>query len=100
MRTIGEIQAVVHEALTEGSVDAISGLSTAELCMCVESQRIMAESLRTALEVLISAIHASDVGSDLEEQADLAWEVCDQVVVAPERTPEGWLRDPETGDLC
>ena len=91
MRTIGEIQLAVHEALSEGSVDAISGLSTAELCLCVESLVVLKETLRAALEGLRSAIYLSEEDLGLEEAADLAGDVCDQVDEALEVTPKGWL---------
>jgi hypothetical protein len=100
MRTIGEIQAAVHEALSEGSVEAISGISTAELCMCVEAQVVLRESLRSALEGLITVVYNLDGNLGLETIANRASDVCDQVDDALGATLDEWLMDPETGDLC
>ena len=90
MRTIGEIQAVVEDGRAN-SESLYLGATIEELALCVESQRIMLESLRRALAALIEAIGVSDPDSYLEEQAVIAQQVCHQADLALETTPEEWL---------
>ena len=93
MRTIGEIQAAVQADL-EGSILA---LSSDELLLCVESQRILVESLRDALEAILKAIDHSRCLSDLNRIQVLAAEMCCDVDEALETEPDRWLEGLETG---
>ena len=93
MRTIGEIQAAVQADL-EGSILA---LSSDELRLCVESQRILVESLRDALEALVSAICYSKCLSDLELSSELATAMCLEADKALDVEPGRWLERSETG---
>ena len=91
MRTIGEIQAAVREDREGFCLD----LSSDELRLCVESQRVMLECLRDAMKGLISVVYGVDCRLGLDGIADLASDVCDQVDDGLGMTPEEWLRDPE-----
>ena len=99
MRTIGEIQAAVRmenqdDSNPEGLYFAVS---SEELRLCVESQRILVESLRGALEAVLKAIDHSRCLSDLNRIQVLAAEVCCDVDEALGVEPDRWLEEAETG---
>jgi hypothetical protein len=96
MRTIGEIQAVVEDGRAS-SESLYLGATIEELALCVESQRILLESLRGTLEAVLKAIDHSRCLSDLNRIQVLAAEVCGDVDEALETEPGRWLEEAETG---
>jgi hypothetical protein len=97
MRTIGEIQAAVQAAVQADLEGSILALSSDELRLCVESQRILLESLRDALHGLVAAINIEESRSFLEDEAADACDVCERVALALKTEPDRWLEEAKTG---